>query len=291
MIPHNFLYYYCQCFHPDHKPLLFMKSALLLIFSFLLVISVTCAQNEQDTVYYDQDLNVVSGQSHSYVAVRVKNDSGYCEKAFLRNGGLYKERCFVTKGKFPLLTGQFLKYDSTGNIEYKWSFLSGKQSGEQLNYYSAGNLYFSENYEDGKEHGKRMVFYEDGSLKREEVFEMGEFLSGECYTQDGKDTAYFPFRTYPSFPGGEEARISFLIKNIRYPAKARRKDLQGVVYLTFIVNKSGSVEQVAILQGVNPLLDEEAMRVVRKMPEWEPGTQDGEPVSVRFNMPVKFTIR
>ncbi len=268
-----------------------MRNLLLLNFILLLVMPDIFAQKEQDTVYYDKDFNVVSGQSHSYVAVRMKNDSGYCEKTFLRNGSLYNERCFVTKGKFPLLTGQYLTYDSTGSIKSKWNFLRDRQTGEQLNYYSAGNLYFSENYVYGKEHGKRMVFYEDGSLKREEVYEMGELISGKCYTPDGKETTYFPFRTYPSFPGGEEARIRFLFDNIRYPAKARRKDLQGIVYLTFIVGKSGLVEQVAILQGVNPLLDEEAMRVVRKMPEWIPGTQDGKPLSVRFNMPIKFTIR
>ncbi|MBC8147032.1 MAG: energy transducer TonB [Bacteroidetes bacterium] len=94
----------------------------------------------------------------------------------------------------------------------------------------------------------------------------------------------------PSFPGGDEARINFLRKNIIYPEMARESGIQGTVHLTFVVETNGSVSKVSVLRGIGGGCDEEAIRVIKAMPKWEPGKQRGKPVRVQFNMPIKFTL-
>jgi protein TonB len=94
----------------------------------------------------------------------------------------------------------------------------------------------------------------------------------------------------PTFPGGDEARIRFLTNNIKYPQMARESSIQGTVYVTFVVERDGSVTDVRILRGIGGGCDEEAIRVIKAMPKWIPGKQRGKPVRVQFNMPIKFTL-
>jgi protein TonB len=95
----------------------------------------------------------------------------------------------------------------------------------------------------------------------------------------------------PGFPGGDIARIRFLQENIRYPQMARESGIQGTVYVTFVVEKDGRVTDVRILRGIGGGCDEEAIRVIKAMPRWNPGKQRGKPVRVQFNMPIKFTLQ
>lgn len=94
----------------------------------------------------------------------------------------------------------------------------------------------------------------------------------------------------PSYPGGDESRIRFLQENIKYPQMARESGIQGTVYVTFVVEKNGSVTDVKVLRGIGGGCDEEAIRVIQAMPPWNPGKQRGKPVRVQFNMPIKFTL-
>ncbi len=95
----------------------------------------------------------------------------------------------------------------------------------------------------------------------------------------------------PQFPGGNTARVRYLANNIKYPKTARELGIQGTVYLSFIVEKDGSVTNVEILRGIGYGCDEEALRVVRDMPKWKPGKQREKPVRVQFSMPVRFVLQ
>jgi protein TonB len=88
----------------------------------------------------------------------------------------------------------------------------------------------------------------------------------------------------PSFPGGEKERSSFIANNLRVPAEG----IEGTVYITFIVEKDGSITDAKILRGLGKSYDDEVLRVINLMPRWLPGTQNEEAVAVKFNMPVKF---
>jgi len=94
----------------------------------------------------------------------------------------------------------------------------------------------------------------------------------------------------PEYIGGEEARIKFLTENLVYPKEAREKGIEGRVTVGFVVEKDGSLTNFAILRGVDRLLDEEVLRVVKLMPKWISGEQRGKPVRVQYNMPITFTL-
>jgi TonB family protein len=95
----------------------------------------------------------------------------------------------------------------------------------------------------------------------------------------------------PSFPGGEIARNKFLSENIVYPQLATESGIQGTVYVSFIVDSKGNITDLKILRGIGSGCDEEAIRVVKLMPLWKPGRQNGKFVSVLFNMPIYFTLK
>ena len=94
----------------------------------------------------------------------------------------------------------------------------------------------------------------------------------------------------PMFPGGMEEMIKFLQGEVKYPKEAQDKGLQGRVLVQFVVNKDGSICEDTVVRSVAPSLDAEAIRVVRSMPNWTPGKQKGEPVRVRFTLPVAFRL-
>jgi TonB family protein len=94
----------------------------------------------------------------------------------------------------------------------------------------------------------------------------------------------------PSFPGGMEAWGKFLTENLEYPALAKRMGVEGTVYLVFEVRADGSVQNVEILRGIGAGCDEEAMRVINKSPNWDPGKQRGRKVNVRMRLPIRFKL-
>ncbi len=94
----------------------------------------------------------------------------------------------------------------------------------------------------------------------------------------------------PQFPGGDEARIKYMIENVKYPESAKKEGLQGTVYISFVVEKDGQIADAKVVRGIGKACDDEALRVVSAMPKWIPGTQKGQAVRVQFNMPIKFAL-
>ena len=97
--------------------------------------------------------------------------------------------------------------------------------------------------------------------------------------------------TMPQFPGGQGVLMKYLAANIKYPASAVKAKKQGRVIVTFIIQKDGSVAKARIARSVDPELDAEALRIVKAMPNWTPGTQDGKPVNVKYTIPVVFSLQ
>lgn len=95
----------------------------------------------------------------------------------------------------------------------------------------------------------------------------------------------------PEFPGGMTGLMQYLSKNIRYPAEAQTKGIQGRVTVAVIINTEGKAVNASIVRSVDPSLDAEALRVVRTMPDWVPGTKDGKPVNVKYTFPVTFRLQ
>lgn len=94
----------------------------------------------------------------------------------------------------------------------------------------------------------------------------------------------------PEFKGGNEALMKFMTDNIRYPEKARKENTKGKVFIKFVVSKEGKVKNAEILKGVSKDLDEEALRVVKAMPDWKPGTKNGKAADVEMTLPIMFAL-
>ena len=95
----------------------------------------------------------------------------------------------------------------------------------------------------------------------------------------------------PEFPGGQQALMQYLAKNIKYPVTAHENGKQGRVIVSFVVKKDGNISDIKVARSVDPYLDKEAVRVIAAMPQWKPGKQRGENVNVRFSVPVMFRLQ
>jgi TonB family protein len=93
---------------------------------------------------------------------------------------------------------------------------------------------------------------------------------------------------FPEFPGGPDGVRRFIELTVKYPVMAVKKKINGVVIISFHVNKTGAVDNIRVERGVNPMLDQEATKAVSNMPKWKPGMRHGKPVIVKFVIPVRF---
>jgi len=94
----------------------------------------------------------------------------------------------------------------------------------------------------------------------------------------------------PEFKGGEKALLKYIAEHVVYPEIAKENDIQGTVYVKFVVNEKGKVTNVGLLRGVDPLLDKEAIKVIESLPDWKPGKQSGKNVKVSMQVPIKFQL-
>lgn len=94
----------------------------------------------------------------------------------------------------------------------------------------------------------------------------------------------------PEFPGGEAALMAFIKKNLKYPASAAEDLIQGRVTLSFSVEEDGSITNIEVMRSPDERLSQEAIRIVKKMPKWKPGTQRGKPCRVKYVLPIKFSL-
>lgn len=119
-----------------------------------------------------------------------------------------------------------------------------------------------------------------------EVVLIERFEEAEVEEEVPFSTCEFP----PQFPGGEAALVKYIESYVMYPEVAKENGIQGMVYVQFVINKMGEVENVGIARSVDASLDQEAIRVVRSLPKWTPGMQRGKPVRVSYTMPIYFKM-
>ena len=108
--------------------------------------------------------------------------------------------------------------------------------------------------------------------------------------EEDDEEVFMVVENMPEFPGGDLGLMKYIQKNVKYPPIAKEYNITGKVYISFIVDKTGSVTNVKVVRGVDKNLDAEAVRVAKSLPKYKPGTQRGKPVRVMFTIPVNFTL-
>ena len=118
-------------------------------------------------------------------------------------------------------------------------------------------------------------------------------MQAECHlvTQDDKEKNTNVDDELPSFPGGDAKLREWIKKNMKYPSYAKKNGIEGQVLVVFIVEKDGSISNAEVSWGVDPSLDQEALRIVNKMPKWKPGTQNGVAMRVKYRLPITFMLK
>ena len=107
---------------------------------------------------------------------------------------------------------------------------------------------------------------------------------------EGEEQVFIIVEHMPVFPGGDIALRKYIAENIKYPEEAKAKKLHGKVFVSFVIDKNGDVVNPKIARGIDPILNAEALRVIKTMPKWEPGSQRGTLVNVSYTVPVNFVM-
>lgn len=127
------------------------------------------------------------------------------------------------------------------------------------------------------------------SLESFSIDGISEVMDGDQVPQK-KGDVYVTVEQMPAFPGGLDAQTRFIANELKYPAEAQTKGLQGRVTIRYVVKSTGEISNVEVIRGIDPLLDNEAVRVVKSMPKWEPGKQGGKAVDVYYTLPIVFRL-
>ena len=123
-----------------------------------------------------------------------------------------------------------------------------------------------------------------------EWVDLEEYEIVEVEAEPEEEEVFLVVEDAPEFPGGTQALLDFLKKNVKYPAICRDNNIQGRVIVSFVVDKDGSIVEQQVEKGVHPKLDEEALRIISIMPKWKPGYNRGKPVRVKYSVPVTFRL-
>jgi protein TonB len=128
------------------------------------------------------------------------------------------------------------------------------------------------------------------SVQDEEVVEVVEVVEEEVEEYKPPAEVFVIVEEMPSFPGGNEALFKFIYENIEYPRDALENAIEGNVVVRFCVTYQGKIEQSEVIRGIHPSLDAEAVRIINKLPTWNPGKQAGNPVNVWYTLRVQFQL-
>jgi periplasmic protein TonB len=242
-----------------------MKQLLTILFSLpaLLIFG-------QDTTFLDNDGNKVQSIKYAtYFKIVVQSQADtnrVTERVYFKSGQLKTQKDYAV---------------------YK----SRKLDGKLKEWFEHGQIRKDIDYKDGKKNGPLFTYWANGQLKRADKYENDKLIEGKCMFADGMDMSHYDYEKLPEFPGGIDGLRHYLSKELKYPKNSTRAGIEGRVLVGFVVNKNGSISDIKIIESVFKELDEEAMRVVKKMPKWEPGMEDGEAIRVAFHLPIQFKLQ
>lgn len=204
--------------------------------------------------------------------------------AYYESGILQKVENFFRPGNKDSIENTLITYNDT----------TGKAIVTNGNGYFEGyenRNFLKGQYNNGKKDGIWKGICPDGKTIFDQTFDKGRFVSGSTTNNKGKVYNYTRFgEIQPEFEGGMEKLYNLLVKKVTYNEDSKKNMHQGRLFVTFIINYDGSLTDIKILRSIDPFIDKEVMRALKKLPDWNPGIQNGIPVRVQFSMPVNFAL-
>jgi TonB family protein len=274
------------------------------------------SQFAPDTIFYNKNWQQSDPENASYYRVVSIDTSGeiqylvrdYYVSGQLQMTGAYKSispdkktgpfKYWYENGQCQLVCsymdnkpeGEYLEYYNNGKLKNKRTYKKGLLDGKDKSWSSEGFLAKVVEYKNGLKHGRFLTYYDNGKLIRKDIYRNNNFIKGNCYTREGRDTSYFEYFIMPKFKGGLEGFRKFILDRIKYPEIARQNREEGQVYLKFTVDKEGNIIKSRIIKADKEYFNEEVMRVLELSPKWIPGRKDGKLIDVSITIPISFKI-
>lgn len=239
-------------------------------------------------------------------------DNQYISKRFYYETGRKTSEQTFSDPNLRELHGPYKQWLDNGKPWLEGSFQNDKKTGIWKEYTYVGDKQGKLStgpYVDGLKHGTWTHYDSVGQISRRLNFENGELISSQTLQPDGSftadtlhnDTNTPQIQIEPSFPCskkwaqpnlncGEKSLMDYLSTQIKYPKSALKSNISGTAYIVFVVNKTGEVQDVKVLQGLCDEIKAECYRVVTNMPNWTPGSANGKPVKVLYTLPIKFKV-
>jgi protein TonB len=256
--------------------------------------TISFSQQVGDTTYYNVNWKVITSKdSASYYGVVHKFQNGlFFLTDYYISGAVQMTGTYITLSPEKNRQGEFLFYYETGGLKRKIFFENDKKEGQVIEYFESGEIREEIDYTIGKRNGFHKTYYASGVLKRKDQYVNGEWGSGICYDENGKEAPYYPYDEDAEFPGGLQAMYQFIRDYTVYPPELQEKELEARVKVRFVVDESGSVTSVVAINAkdCHPLFVKSALATIRKMPKWSAAKQDGIPVKVYFTIPIEFKL-
>jgi TonB family protein len=247
--------------------------------------------------YLDSNYKVVNQDISTCYKVIRKGETSFEVSYYLKNGTLtLAYQCKTLKPEVK--HGQYVEYYDKNQVELEGNYLNDKKEGVFITYHKNGKVKLKYKYKNNLLDGFSYLYFLMDSTKAEEtLYNENKIVQSRFMNIDSFGNLLSKFEgptdylaSMPEYPGGDKARIKFLSKNLKYPELAREKDIEGSVYVEFIVERDGSLSNIKVKRGIGGGCNEESIRVIKLMPKWIPGKQDGEEVRVSFLIPIKFIL-
>ena len=257
------------------------------LFTLLLLILSDVTHARPDTSYFDsRGRSIYYAKNAEVFQVKEQIDGQrFSLKEYQYYSGIIKmSGVFTSTGN-----GAVVFYDLDGKKSTEGPVVDGKREGEWKTYRASQpeKVWITSNYVHDLLDGSQKSYYPAGALKRDELYEKGRLVSGKRYDENGGEIAYTPFEVEPK-PTFDIK--SYLTTYVVYPHECRVRGITGSVLIDFVVETTGKIARVRVVEQAHPLMDKESVRLISAMKLWTPGMKDDEPLPVKYTLPVNFSF-
>lgn len=243
---------------------------------------------EVGTTFYDSQWKITTSKKSSFSRSIVKKDTLFLVEYFDNNYLRIESGQYLSLNP-PIRHGRFVNYYTNGQILSDYFYENDSLEGECIDYYINGSIRVKANYHKNVKNGVYGEFLESGDPIVTREYTNGAITKDKLaykviddknnfYTKIEADTAL----VLPHFPNGKSAMTAFIDKNLKFPDAAKNKGISGESVIAFDIEVDGSITNIRVVKSLHPLLDEEAIRVVKLMPKWVPATKRGKPIKVKY---------
>lgn len=245
------------------------------------------------TAYLDGDGQEIEPSKALYKEITKEDLSGgiISTRYLLKDDTKLRERRYRydVQGK-KLRHGKHTEWYAGGQPKLEMHYRNDSLTGPHTRWHENGQVHVSRLYHRYDLIDTLRSYYESGRLRRVEVYSNGKMLTGKVFNETGKEIKYTPMEVQPEFPGGEDKMMSWLAKNMRYPSGAQKAGAQGLIVVSYLIDTSGQISNIEVLRSIHPDLDAEAIRIVKLLPKFKPGTIEGKPTAMSYILPLRFAI-